>query len=105
MQRLLGRFVVTLSVIAAAGCATVVAAPGADQVRLTQNPADVAGCTAAGNINLPPNDQGLNAAVNFRNLVVGFGGNTGLITQAVLSSEPLQGIAYRCPSETATTAK
>jgi hypothetical protein len=105
MMRSVRRVIAVIPLVATAGCATVVAAPGADQVRLTQNPADVAGCTAMGNIKVGPDDQGLAAAATFRNSVVGFGGNTGLITQAVISAEPIEGIAYRCPSAGTAGAK
>lgn len=96
MQRLLGGVIIVCCCIALASCATMVPAPGASRVRLTRNPADVAGCTPVGNINLPPSQQGMYAAFNFRNRVVGYGGNAGLITVSVLASEPIDGIAYRC---------
>lgn len=47
----------------------------------------------------------MNAEVNFRNSVVGLGGNAGLVTQAVISTEPIEGIAYRCPSGGTAGAK
>ncbi len=110
MQRLRVGTISIVWSVAAVGCATVVSAPGADSVRLTRDSADVAGCTPAGNIRVPTDDQGLvNGAIaeaQFRNLVVGLGGNTGLVTEGVLSI-PVAGIAYRCPSTTraATTEK
>lgn len=97
MQRLLGGILTICCCIAMASCATMVPAPGANQVRLIHNPAEVAGCTPVGNINLPPSQQGTYAAFNFRNRVVGYGGNAGFITVSVLASEPIDGIAYRCP--------
>ena len=100
MQRFLGGVVVICCSGALVSCATIVAAPGANQVRVTHNPAEVTHCTPVGNINLPPREQGLYAGLNFRNRVVGFGGNTGLVTTSVLASEPIDGIAYRCPATT-----
>lgn len=96
MQRLLGGVITICCCIAMASCATMVPAPGANHVRLTRNPAEVAGCSPVGNINLPSSQQGMYAAFNFRNRVVGYGGNAGLITVSVLASEPIDGIAYRC---------
>jgi hypothetical protein len=87
-----------------AGCADVARvplAPGADQVRLTRTPADVATCKPVGNI-LVPNMPGwdrpdyANAQHLFLNQVVGLGGNAGLVTTEVVAV-PLGGIAYQCP--------
>ena len=105
MKRFLGGGIIICCCIASAGCVTMVAAPGANQVRLTRNSAEVVGCNPVGNINLSPNEQGLDAGLNFRNRVVGFGGNTGLITTSVLASEPIDGIAYRCPPGKSVAAK
>jgi hypothetical protein len=77
----------------------VARAPGSDQVKLTSNGADVASCTAVGNIR-PAGGEGVsevdNAPIRFRNAVVGLGGNTGLVTEGLLGV-PAAGIAYRCP--------
>jgi hypothetical protein len=68
----------TLTLITS-GCATEQAAPGAGAVRLTRTPADVANCTAVGNVKAhAPNGNG--DEVKFRNQVIGFGGNVGLVT-------------------------
>jgi hypothetical protein len=67
------------------GCVT--AAPGADQVRFTNSPADVSACTAVGNIsaeamnNLDPHVA--------QNLAVGLSANVVFRTGA-------SGVAYRC---------
>lgn len=88
-----------ICVAAAAGCVTM--APGADSVRLTRNSPDVAACSPVGNVKVPTNDQGLvdisTAETVFRNQVVGYGGNTGLVTEGLLGV-PSAGIAYRCPA-------
>jgi hypothetical protein len=90
-------FLVTSSVIVS-GCVTP--APGADQIRLTNNPSDVAACKSVGNIQVSKNDQGLvdsvSAQAQFRNQAVGLGSNVALVTQGFLSI-PVVGIAYHCP--------
>lgn len=72
----------------------VVAVPGADKVRLTRNASEVSTCSAAGNIRV--NASGSSARTEFRNSVVGFGGNVGLVTNGPAWA-PVEGIAYRCP--------
>jgi hypothetical protein len=79
------------SVIFVSGCVPVVLAPGAEQVKITQKPADVAGCTAVGNVS--PNLQKQDDA---RNLTVGLGGNALLVTQESLDRVIISGIAYHC---------
>ena len=83
-----------------AGCTTVSPAPGADKIRVTDKPADVAGCTAVGNIHVPKTSSGtvdvIGAITQFRNEVVGLGGTSGFVTSGSLSI-PIEGVAYRCP--------
>jgi hypothetical protein len=83
-----------------AGCATVTPAPGAEQVKLTNKGADVTACTAVGNVHVPRNKDGVvdiaSAATEFRNEVVGLGGNAGFVTYGPLGA-PSEGVAYRCP--------
>jgi hypothetical protein len=80
--------------------ACVSLAPGANNVRLTKAASEVTGCTAVGNISVPRDANGqpdiANADAEFRNQVVGLGGNTGFITSEPLGV-PVEGIAYRCP--------
>ena len=81
--------------------ACVSLAPGADKVRLTNNGSDVSSCTAVGNVKVPPADSTgdvpiFEASKEFRNQVVGLGGNTGLVTYGLFDI-PSEGIAYRCP--------
>ena len=77
--------------------ACVALAPGADKVRITQNPADVSTCSAVGNIKAPRDGQGqvdiFNADAALRNQTIGLGGNTAFETSALLG----EGVAYRCP--------
>ena len=79
----------------ATGCATP--APGAADVRLTKNPADVVGCRLLGDIDVPDSDVGSDSL--FRNKVVGMGGNTGLVTATtgLMPPTPSKGVAYMCP--------
>jgi len=81
-----------------AACVTL--APGADKVRITNVAADVATCTALGNIEVSRGAEGhvdlANAQAEFRNQTVDLGGNTAFETDAALGV-PLEGIAYRCP--------
>ena len=76
-------------------CVVAVApAPGAEKVRLTRNASEVSTCSPVGNIRV--NASGSNARTEFRNAVVGFGGNIGLVTSGPTWA-PVEGIAYRCP--------
>jgi hypothetical protein len=76
-------------------CVVAVApAPGADKVRVTSNASEVSTCKPVGNITVKA--SGSNARTEFRNMVVGFGGNTGLITNGPMWA-PVEGIAYHCP--------
>lgn len=97
VSRMFGGLIACSFIIAAMGCVTVVPAPGARQVRITADPANVSGCTPVGNIAPLPNESVSMANVMFRNRVIGLGGNAGLITRRVFN-EPIEGIAYRCPS-------
>jgi hypothetical protein len=89
--------VVFLSMLVS-GC--VSPAPGADKVRLTKNAGDVASCSAVGNVKVAPGPNGTvdiaTAGVEFRNQVVGYGGNTAYLTSDPLGV-PVEGVAYRCP--------
>lgn len=88
------------SLVLATACVTPTLAPGADKIRVTKLPSDVANCTALGNIKVPRDASGdvdiRTADAEFRNLTVGLGGNTGFLTIAPLGV-PVEGIAYRCP--------
>ena len=78
-----------------ASCVVAVAPlPGADKVRVTSNASEVSTCTPVGQIAV--HATGSNARTEFRNTVIGFGGNTGLITNGPMWA-PVEGIAYHCP--------
>jgi hypothetical protein len=76
-------------------------APGAELVRVTNVPADVAGCAPVGNIQVPRSADGLvaihHALGQMKNQAVGFGGNAAFVTEGTLGI-PLAGVAYLCPS-------
>jgi len=74
------------------GCISTPQAPGAEQVKITRNTADVAGCTAKGNINLTAGGEP-------RNQAVGLGGNVVFDTTPALDAALgnwSTGIVYRC---------
>jgi hypothetical protein len=95
-------FAVLATMVLFSGCVTEQAAPGANAVPLTRNPAEVANCTAVGNVNAyAPN--GVGDEVKFRNQVVGYGGNVGFVTLngscgIGACQRAAEGVAYRCPA-------
>jgi|ERR1700692_2930510 hypothetical protein len=79
-----------------AGCITntTALAPGAASVRIVRSEADVASCTAVGNVRQPPDQN-----VDMRNLTVGVGGDTLFVTESLsqLGNDYVKsGVAYRC---------
>lgn len=76
-------------------------APGASGVRITRNAADVATCTAVGNVDGSHVRRGMYADVTkdqiatpqLQNQAIGLGGNTIFDTS---SANSLTGIVYRC---------
>jgi hypothetical protein len=94
MQRLYAGLVISFLAISTSGCATATPVPGApvpgaDKVKVTSSPGDVAACTAVGNIKV----AGL---ADLRNQAVGLGGNTAFVTVNRPNGQ-IEGIAYRCP--------
>jgi len=98
MKRILSAHILITATLLLGACVTP--APGADQVRITKNPPDVAACKPLGNIQVPRDDQGLVdgavAQTQFRNQAVGLGSNVALVTEGFVSI-PVAGIAYHCP--------
>jgi hypothetical protein len=99
MPRCLASLLATLSATLIVGCTTLTAAPGANNVRVTSNAADVTTCKAVGNIKVPEVSPGVVspfvAQTQFRNLAVGLGSDVALVTQGSVSV-PITGIGYRC---------
>lgn len=96
MRDALSLIAVTTTLLAGCVVTTTSLAPGAAAVRIVRSEADVASCTAAGNVRQPPDGY-----VDIRNLTVGVGGNTLFVTQEtksrVDSGDYIQaGVAYRC---------
>jgi len=91
------RFCATVAVaLCLTACATTTSVPGADKVRITDNPSDVRNCTALGNIKLPTGTLRPDIQTEFRNQIVGLGGNTALLSKGS-PLYPSEGVAYRCP--------
>jgi hypothetical protein len=76
------------------GCATVVLAPGAEQVKLTRAAADVASCQVVGSVSTVPNGLPANWDRDLQNKAFGMGGNVLFITSV---SADTDGVAYHCP--------
>lgn len=94
--------VVSLSGISLFGCVwpqPVPLAPGADQVKITRNTADVASCTAVGNIDSRMTGTAAQIPPQMQNQAIGLGGNVVLDTSVVGTTTT--GVIYRCkPSGT-----
>jgi hypothetical protein len=98
VQRLYAGFVISFFAISTSGCATVTPVPGApvpgaEKVKVTSSPGDVAACNAVGNIKVAKDGQGL---TELRNQAVGLGGNTAFVTVNRPNGQ-IDGVAYRCP--------
>jgi len=96
-QRVIRCFVSMTLTFMSLGCATnVTLAPGADQIKVTKVPTDVASCVVVGNVD-GNNSSGLTSdgMRQLQNQTVGVGGNTVFVTSDI---PPLKGIAYRCPA-------
>jgi len=94
-QRIIHCFVSMAFACVSSGCATSVRlAPGADQVKVTKVPTDVASCVAVDNVE-GNNSSGLtnDGIRQMQNQAVGVGGNAVLVTSDI---SPQKGVAYRC---------
>jgi hypothetical protein len=94
------RISIVLLSLLASGCVATLA-PGAAQVKMTRNPDDVAGCTAAGNIALASGGDP-------RNQAVGLGANVVFDTTSAVDAALgnwTSGIAYRCGASATSSAK
>jgi hypothetical protein len=89
-----GVFVMTIFAIVS-GCVSVALAPGAEQVRTTQNPADVVSCKPVGNVDGTegnPQPTPGNVLRQIQNKTIGLGGNVVFLTTPLAN----QGVAYHC---------
>lgn len=71
-----------------AGCVSL--APGAAQVKVTDRPADVQGCSPVGNVRARGQEYPVDIENSLRNQAVGLGGNV------IYRTSPSTGVAYRC---------
>ena len=103
--RCLGAIAVVTTVCSCTALEPAALAPGADKVRITKNPADVAGCKAVGNVSAGPGDYLRFSDAHLRNQVIGLDGNTVFATESTEGADAAgtpykfvrEGIAYRCP--------
>jgi hypothetical protein len=88
-------FALLLLISVLSGClsANVTLAPGADKIKVTKSPTDVASCVAVGNVD-GRNASGLTSdgVRQMQNQTLGVGGNVLLVTSELSQ----KGIAYRC---------
>jgi hypothetical protein len=73
-------------------------APGADQVKITRSAADVASCTAVGNIDSHITGIPTQIPPQMQNQAVGLGGNVVLDTSVMGTTTT--GVIYRCEHST-----
>ena len=91
MKTLASVLALTALAASASGCSS--AAPGAEKIRITSNPKDVAGCKVAGQVSTHTSSPG--NETRLRNAALTIGGDTIFVTSSGLSG-PYQGMAYNC---------
>jgi hypothetical protein len=74
------------------GCTTLMLAPGAEQIKVTQLATDVAGCRAVGNVISEAGSPDMDTEL--RNKTLGFGGNVLFVTRKLGPAN--EGVDYRC---------
>jgi len=87
--------VAAVTITLLSGCVTTLA-PGASEVIVTRNPADVAHCSPFGSVQGGPAEFPGNDIKDLRNQAVGAGADTVLITSSIFTSNGAGGLAYRC---------
>ncbi|GEM_PF-4009106 len=88
-----GACLVLSALLAAAGCASQPRSPSPSQVKVTTNPADVAGCRAIGTQGLP--DQPLAGEI-IRELQTAAAGTGGNVVFVDTNKPPYHGETYIC---------
>lgn len=92
---------IVLACVAVAGCASVTLDPGADQIKITRNAADVAACASLGKVNITqPMLTDPDAQRQLLNQTLSLGGDALL-----LASLGRSGAAYRCGEPRASSAQ
>ena len=98
----LGVLLVALCQLGAGCVVSIPSAPGAENVGTTHKPADVASCTALGNVDgLTDTNYVKDQRREMQNQTVELGGDTLLLTGEL---DPPKGIAYRCKPPTTSDA-
>jgi hypothetical protein len=91
MTRVAQLVILLLPGLLVSGCVTPLA-PGAAQVKITRNAADVAGCAAVGNL------DSIKTSDDVRNQAIGLGGNVVFDTRPSAVFGLMTGVVYRCAS-------
>lgn len=102
----IGLFACAASVwTAVAGCGSLPVpplAPGAEKVKITRNPSDVAGCKAVGNVHVEGGNLTDAPQILTKNRAIGLGGDTVFNTSLQLSETMggvIDGVVYRCAKD------
>jgi hypothetical protein len=98
MTRLAHVVILLLPGLLVSGCVRPLA-PGAEQVKITRNTGDVAGCAAVGNLDT------INTGDDPRNQAIGLGGNVVFDTRPSAVFGLMTGVVYRCASAATPAAK
>ncbi len=97
MKRVSGLLILSAGALALSACQTVVLAPGAEQVKVTNNASDVASCKPVGNV-VGTTGQ-FDWAPELQNQAFGLGGNVVFVTGSPVNSNGgmhREGVAYHC---------
>lgn len=95
MKTLASVIAITALVASASGCSS--AAPGAENIRVTSNPQDVAGCKVAGQVSgLTAGQAYPDSKTKMRNAALALGGDTIYVTSTVNLTGGYEGMAYNC---------
>lgn len=95
--------VLAAAVLLTSSCVTMTLAPGAEKVKLTHDPLDVAGCKVVGNVSgvWGSGEYESVSEALLRNRTVGLDGNTVLVTlsagRGLGPAADREGVAYHCP--------
>jgi hypothetical protein len=92
---------VALTATLLASCTTL--APGAREIMVTRNPADVTHCSPLGSVGAVSEVPGDDIR-ELRNQAVGAGADTVLITSSIIFNSGTTGLAYRCKQDQSADA-
>jgi hypothetical protein len=95
MKALVSVLALTALVAFASGCSS--AAPGAEKIRVTNNPKDVAGCKVAGQVSGLTGGQAYpDSKTKMRNAALALGADTIYVTSTVNLTGGYEGMSYNC---------